>query len=195
MVNAQSSLHRSLAVDAQLRAQALAADRANKPTGLLLLASVLIAASIIFLLASAMGLKSSRAQLADALRYSSQINQLLKEIDESHSSSIDLAKLYPRLPFLQADTLDRIDKLGIKFQIRPSVSTPRSNPILPRAGIYKGTITCRVNTEPLDQILAWLNGILTYEPHQGNVFVSQISLSPNGKGWQSTFEISVYEHK
>lgn len=195
MVNNHSPLHRSLAVDAQLRAQALAADCANKPTGLLILASVLIAASAILLLVSVMGLNASRAQLARAQRYASEIDQLLGAIDDRQSSSIDLAKLYPRLPFLQANTLEQIEKLGIEFHIRPSVSPPRSTPILPRAGIHKGTITCRVNTEPLDQILAWLNGILRYEPHQGNVFVSQISLSPNGMGWQSTFEISVYEHK
>ena len=195
MVNSQPSLHRSLAVDAQLRALALAADRANKPTSLPLFAAILIAAALMFMLLSTVGLASRRAELASAQTYAQEIDGLLDSIKQRQTSSIDLAKLYPRQPYLQVNILELVATLGLEFQTSPTVSLPRENPIIPRAGIYQSTVTCRLQTEPLDQILAWIDGILRFEPHQGKVFISQISLAPSGAGWQSTFEVSVYEHK
>jgi len=188
-------LHRSAQVDAQLSGMAASRDTANQPRMLVVLSAVLLAAALIFLMVGARKVSSARHSLANAQSYATRIDGLLNQIDTKKSSKVDFTKLYPKQPYLQVFTQDLVDKGSYEFTNKPSVSSPREILVLRDAGVYQLTIQCRIQQESLDKILKWIDDILRLKQLRGQAFLSHITLTPQGSGWQSSFDISVYTTK
>lgn len=196
MVNRPAPLHRSATLDAQLRAQALAADRANTPTGLLVITGALVVAALVYLLLGGLGVHSSRAALRSDQFTATSVDRLVEQINELSTNEVDLSQIYSRIRDFNVIVAEAKRDLTPAFSQEPIIAAPRNALISPSARVHQVDVACDFRSpESLESILAWMDAILHHERLEGRAFVSRVVLNPIGMGWQGGFTVSIYEHR
>ncbi len=192
---------RPASVEAQLRAMANGTDRANRPTGLLVLGCVVAVGFGLYALAAFRGWSASRSSLAMARADEATIERLIAEHATEKARTPDIAALFPVLATMGSD----IEKAARRTwgvaegQPVPGVTVGRAidGQIFSTqvANILKlKSVEANIADQPLDKVLAWLAAVES-DRFLGPTFVSSLTLSPAGQGWQGTVRFSTYERK
>lgn len=186
---------RSPELDMQLSAMAAATDRANRPHSLLVIPLLLVVAATIVLLWSASRVSAAKAAVITQKSNLSRIEQLVDAIKSETQATVDLEKLFPRQAYFSSNVTESWRDRGVNFSQPPAVSDPVSSRILsgPHGVVSRSEVTCSLTSEPLEEILKWIDNVLRHPSLQGQVWVSHLQLSPSGRGWRATIRFALYE--
>ncbi len=188
---------RSSDLDRQLAAMAGSVDRANRPGSLLAFPLLLVAAALLVVFWSFSRLSSARAEARAEIRNLDRIEQLVDAIDAESNSAIDFEALYPRKPYFATDIIASWRDAGIPFSMPPLVSDPIEAVVLSGANgtIRRQEVQCSVTSEPLDQILQWIDNVLRRPNLKGQVWVSSLQIRPAGPGWGASIRFGAYDYR
>lgn len=196
-----TSRPRSPGLETQLRALANGTDRANRPTGLLVLGCVVAAGFGLYALAAYRGWSASRASLAMAQADASTVERLIGEHAAEKARTPDLGSFFPAQPKYGTDIERAASRAWGLPDGQPvpgvTVGRPVDGQIFSTqvANVLKlRSVDATITDQPLDKIMAWLAAVES-DKFLGPTFVSSLTLSPAGKGWQGTVRFSTYERK
>lgn len=172
-------------------------DRANRPSSLLAFPLLLVFAALLVLFWSFSRLSAARSEARAEVRNQERIEQLVAAIEAESSASIDFEALYPRNPYFASDIVASWRDQGVVFSTPPLVSDPIEAVVLTGAGgtIRRQEVQCSVTSEPLEQILAWIDNVLRRPNLQGQVWVSSLQIRPAGAGWGASIRFAAYEYR
>ena len=188
---------RSSDLDRQLSAMAASVDRANRPSSLLAFPLLLVAAALLVVFWSFSRLNSARAEARSELSNLNRIEQLVAAIEAETQSAIDFEALYPRKPYFASDIIASWRDAGIAFSAEPLVGNAIEAVVLtgPSGAIRRQEVQCSITSEPLDQILAWIDNVLRRPNLKGQVWVSSLQIRPAGAGWGASIRFGAYEYR
>jgi len=189
------AIARSPEVDAQLHAMALSTERSNRPRALILLPALLVVAGIVYL---GVGLKTrtdATRRLARAATYDATIQSYVRAFQSAESEEIDFRELYPPNPYISPDIREALRASGVEFPTEPTIGQASSTTVMQEPRIVRTTVTCTVREGPLESILQWIEAIESWETLEGHAFISRLTLDPRPRGWQCSFDVSIYENR
>lgn len=177
-----------------ISALAASVDRANRPSSLLALPTLLVAAALIVVLWSFSQLRGARAEVALERANLASISRLANEIGAELHSEIDFEALYPRQAHFGSEVIASYQNQGLKFAIPPTIGEPVLATVLSTpVTVMRLDLQCSVTSEPLEVILQWIDTVLRHPTLGGQVWVSSLQLSPSGAGWAASIRFSLYE--
>lgn len=194
---------RTTSVETQLRAMANATDRANRPTGLLVLGLVVAVGFALYAIAAGTRWGVAKTAFARAQSDSVTVDRLVTDYKNHKANTPDVAKLFPSLASMGSDIEDQARKAwGIADKAPvPGVTVGRKT----KGNIYDPAVNkaldlqiieATIADQPLEKIMQWLANV---EDNQKNLlgptFVSSVSLNPANAGWQGSVRFSTYERK
>lgn len=189
-------------IEAQLASFASAADRANRPSFVLMLASAALVAAGLYLVFALSDHLKQRRVLRAAGAEAGRVVALITQIEQAEGQEIDLNSKFPLKQFFgtQIEEAYRGDAdagtQAIPFREPPQVGTRREAPLMgSAAGLQRTEIACTVGNESLEHIFQWVDQVLSHKFLKGQVHVSHLSLRPISPGWGATIHFSVYEFK
>lgn len=192
---------RPLGVEAQLRAMANATDRANRPTGLLIIGVVVAVGFGLYALTGVRGWTSARSSFSRTRADAATVDRMVRDYTAIKSNTPDLNKLFPPLATMGAD----IERWARKTwgvadgQPVPGITVGRKQ----KGNIFEPAVESRLELhsveatiadQPLEKITQWIRSVEN-DSFLGPTFVSSLSLSPAGAGWQGSVRFSTYERK
>lgn len=188
---------RSYDVDMQLSAFAAAADRANRPTSLLAFPLLLAVIATVVLLWSFSQFSAARAIAGAEAENQVRIDSLVSAIEAESQAALDFEKLYPPNPYVSSEINASWRESGVNFSTPPIVSDPVRSVALagPAGTIHRLVVSCSVTSEPLEEILQWIDNVLRNPTLQGHVWVSHLQLSPSGNGWRANIRFALYQFR
>lgn len=170
------------------------ADRANRPTKYFVIASVLILASLIYLLTGINTFLEGNGRLERLTAEQNTTERLLKDIEQLKNRNPDLVKLYPPgeafMPNHLRDAAAKAFADNPETETEPgffSVGDVRTEPLETTRGLLNNN-TIRVSVSgtrqfPIRDILLFIQTALEDDP-SGLMFLSELSLRPTPQGWQ-----------
>ncbi|MEQ8850846.1 MAG: hypothetical protein RIB32_03585 [Phycisphaerales bacterium] len=174
----------------QLRAASSAADRANRPTPLILVPTLLLIAAAIFSLWSLRSFAGARSQLKSQAARSAEITGLLDTLAAVKAEEKDTGRQFQKAAYLLTD-LDEgtpeepghAKRLGLN--IRDVTDRRPPSPVRDEELVLR-QVDCYISGQPLDKIFEWMNACLNDENYKGRLFVYQVNLKPNRvSGWDA----------
>jgi len=153
------------------------ADRANRPTKYFVIASVLILASLVYLLMGINTFLEGNGRLERLAAEQNTAERLLKDIERLNNRNPDLLRLYPpgeiRMPNYLRDAATKA------FADNPETDT--------EPGFFNvGDVSVSVGGSrqlPIKDILLFIQTALEDDPSD-LMFLSELSLRPTPQGWQ-----------
>ncbi len=198
----ESSLRgRTPSAEAQLRAMANGVDRANRPSGLLLIGAAAALGFLLYASITFAGWMHARsAYLAQAAK-AREIDKLMADWNFEKAKSPDLEKLFPPLRVMGSDIETEAQKvfagapglpvqgLVVSAKTQGRIWQPNLASVL---DVY--TVDCQANDLPLEKICTWISNV-EKNTLIGNVFLGKLSLNPAQSGWQGLVTFAAYEKK
>jgi hypothetical protein len=180
----------------QLSAMASAVDRANRPTSLLTVPALVLVAAFLFCMWSYRGLAAERSALRAKQSELARIDAVIRDIETEKKKGIDLEKAYPPAPYFGSYVEDVWKKdLAGQFKEPPTVGQVTQGRVDTTSPLTRSEMTVTVANEPLEAILKAIEGTLNREFLKGQVFLSQVQLTPTGTGWRAVARFSLYEKR
>jgi type II secretory pathway component PulM len=176
-----------------LRPLAMAAERANRPTAIVVFSGALLAASLVFLFWSAKGVNAAEARLRRATNEAIEVQRVAAEItrmrDAGTQSTGEEAKYRP-IPTLLSSISASADQAGLST--RPQITPQRDDTQLDGALVRKN-IGARVSGQEIGDVLRWVETVLR---QVDGLYVSQFKVTPNRTtGWNIELRFSRWELK
>lgn len=185
-------------IDAQLNAMAGSADRANRPTTLVIMGAGVVAVAAIFALWSGARFLTARQRLQAEMNNRAQVGMFLTQIASKKQETPDLDAKYPPLPFFDPNVhetalnvygLSQDEKAKLPVAVRPRESP---KPLTGTPGVSKTSVDVTFNAQPLEKIFALINAVQENKDLR-TTFVSSINLTPITTGWNGTIRFGAYE--
>lgn len=186
--------HRPAGSEPYIVAMANQADRANRPTKYLVIALVLIFASIVYMLFGVQAYAEGNGRLERLSRDQRSAERLLEDIERLNNRNPDLLRLYPpgemRMPNYLREAAEKAFKNNPDTETTPdffSVGDVTSEPLETTRGLLNNN-TIRVSIGqarqiPIEDILLFIQTALEDDP-SGLMFLSDLHLRPTPRGWQ-----------
>lgn len=185
-------------IDTQLQAMAAGADRANRPTTLVVAGIAVLAIAAIFALWSGGKFVNARKRLHSEMRARSTTANLLSVIAGRKQELPDLDALYPPQPYFDTNVyetalsvygLTQDQKSQLPVAVRPR-ETPK--PLTGTPGVGKTSVDVTFSAQPLSKIFELMNAVQE-SAYLRTTFVSSINLTPIPTGWNATIRFGAYE--
>lgn len=185
-------------IDTQLQAMAASADRANRPTGLVVIGGAVLTLAAIFALWSGFSFLKARNRLKDEMATREWVGVRLARIASKKQETPDLDAIYPPMPYFDTNIEDtalkvyEIAKEEKQAKLPVAVRPPDGpRPLTGTPGVGKTTVDVSLNAQPIEKILGLLNA--TQEsPYLKTAFVSSINLTPIPAGWNAQIRFAAY---
>lgn len=176
---------------------AASVDRANRPSSLLVFPLLLVAVALLVVFWSFARLNTARGEARAEINNLDRIEQLVGAIEAETQSAIDFEALYPRKPYFASDIIASWRDEGIQFSTPPLVGEAIEAVVLSGASgtIRRQEVQCSITSEPLEQILAWIDNVLRRPNLIGQVWVSSLQIRPAGAGWGASIRFGAYEYR
>ena len=170
------------------------ADRANRPTKYFVVASVLILASLVYLLMGINAFLEGNGRLERLAAEQNTAERLLKDIERLDNRNPDLLRLYPpgeiRMPNYLRDAATKAFADNPETETEPgffNVGDVSTEPLETTRGLLNNN-TIRVSVGgsrqlPIKDILLFIQTALEDDPSD-LMFLSELSLRPTPQGWQ-----------
>jgi type II secretory pathway component PulM len=176
-----------------LRPLAMAAERANRPTAIVVFSGLLLFAAVVFLFWSAKGVSAAEARLRRATNEAVEVQRVAAEItrmrDAGTQSTGEEAKYRP-IPTLLSSISASADQSG--FSTRPQIIPERDDVQLDGA-LTKKRIRATVSGQEIGDVLRWVETVLR---QVDGLYVSQFKVTPNRTtGWNIELRFSRWELK
>lgn len=179
--------------EAQLSAAAGAADRANRPTILVVAPALLLLGAVIITLITFQRFSSAKATLKDRVAEQTKVNAQVDYYAVLEQARPDVATLYPINDFMDTN-MDDIAR-DVWGEELPITVSPKSNPRpvgLNRA-IERSDVEVGITAPtPIDEIFEFVHRVLSDEQLDG-VFLAKIDIRPNPGGWTGQLKFRTYE--
>ncbi len=182
-------------IETHLAALAAAADRTNRPASLLNIPLLLVLCALLLAAWEFRDMQSQRGLLRREQERVRLVTQLTEQINAEKKKELNLQALYPPAPFFGSQVVESWQSQGISFKEPPQVGTTQKADVFPSSPVTRTEVACGVNSEPVENILAWIQNIQEHQFLKGRVFVSQCLLTPLPTGWRAAFRVGLYEHK
>lgn len=180
----------------QLHSMAAGADRANRPTLLVVVGGAMVAIAIVVLLVGGARLASGQRRLANELADAENLRNRVQQYVRLENARPDLAALYPSYRFMD---------VHISEIAQREINPDNTNPAPVQVGL-KSTKTLQADSRlnrsdvaiditrdvELERILAFVNTLET-DPRTGRGFVSEFTIRPNNTGWVGEIQYTIYE--
>ncbi|MBL0926798.1 MAG: hypothetical protein IBJ11_03990 [Phycisphaerales bacterium] len=183
--------------EAQLAALAAAADRANRPTGMIVLTALLAGIGLAFLLVSLAAYSRSKSEYRVNFETATRTRKLLADIDSLRQLRPDVNKLYPPTNFMTANISEVAQQVwGSAALSSVRIGDAQISPLPFSEGVDRATVQCVIDSQPLEKILRWIDEV---PKHKGfmdgghKVFVSQFTVQPSGPGWQANINYTMFQ--
>lgn len=185
-----------LGADRSVAALANQADRANRPTTLVVIAGVILLAALIYLVIGLQTSIGARESLRAASNTQYNTARQLSEIEKAKTTGPDL-EIYSGSAALMPTALNKIasevwgETSGGRTFIRIDAS-PDKKPLNENPSLLRSTVNCTISNQPIEQILEFLKATDTDE-RMAKAFVSRLRLTPTPQGWNAEIEFRRYE--
>ena len=187
-------MFRPAQTEVELAAMAFTADRANRPTWLIVGAMVLLIIGLGYSLLQIAALSDAREDLARAQRMNVQIDQEIDRYQSLMQQEREEDRRWRPLPNMASD-LVKIAEARNLFETEPRVDQRKERSLGQLAPDFTSWyVECRVQSEPLQAILTWVDASLE-SPFLRGVFLSRIELIPNDTGWTANLRFRSYQKK
>lgn len=171
-----------------IRAHAASAARRNSPTTLLVLAGLVLLASVTFALWSAGSARTARARLSAVVASSAGVERLIAEIDGLRAET-NIARTDGRYSRqLQLSKLAAINT-SVGLPTPPSLQEQRPRSI-GDAPIEKRLVDVTMNNAPLPTALQWITEAQRTIP---GLFITALELRPTPSGWTVRVQVARWE--
>ncbi len=182
-------------VENQLRAQAAAADRANRPTMLVVVPALLLVGALLLTLVAGVRLVESKRTLERRLADRAQVERIVFEAEQLRRRTPDLDALYPPLPGL-GDEIEREARRvwpeGSRGTVRVGQVNPRPWSVSSTGDLVQVSVDCTVSNVSFQDLTTWIRRVID-EPTRRRVFVSKLSVEPTPQGWTGTVQFRAYQ--
>ncbi len=186
--------HRPAGSEPYIVAMANQADRSNRPTKFIVVASALILASLVYLLLGINAYAEGNGRLDRLIREQRSAEGLLENIERLNNRNPDLLRLYPpgeiRIPFYLREAAAKAFDNNPDTETRPdyfNVGDVTSTPLeTTRGRLNSNTIRVSIGQAqqiPIDDILLFIQTALEDDP-SGLMFLSDLHIRPTPRGWQ-----------
>ena len=183
----------SPSIETQLGAAANAADRANRPTLIVVAPALLLVGAIILVLITNHRFSVAKSVLGDRLAERARVDQLIEFAAELEAANPDIGVLFPPNPFMDVNIADVAqDVWGENGPVDVSgKSNPRS------VGLARQIERSDVDVSftqpiPLDELFRFIHGVLSDQELRG-VFLARINITPRSGGWMGSLRFRLYE--
>jgi len=186
--------HRPAGSEPYIVAMANQADRANRPTKFIVVAIVLILASLVYLLLGINSFVEGNGRLERLTREQSTAERLIEDINRLNNRNPDLLRLYPPGESLVPNNLREAAKKA--FANNPNTETTpeffsvgdvTTEPLeTTRGRLNNNTIRVSIGQArqiPIEDILLFIQTALEDDP-SGLMFLSDLHIRPTPRGWQ-----------
>lgn len=179
---------------AQLAAAANAADRANRPTHLVALGSLVLVAGIIYALLSLNALRTSRSAVESAAYQAALIDRNIDMYNNLEVEEQSLADVYPRNAYIDSAIAQAADPYRDEFSRDPQIpSVPERRAVPGLSGVDRYTLRCSLNNDPIELTTRWITDALKEPEHLANrIFVARIALTPVNPQWRTQVSFAWY---
>lgn len=175
-----------------LAALASGAERANRPTAVVIFSALLLLVVTIFALMSVRDASRARAlyvweagNRAQVETVADQIRLVRKE-EEVRKNQPDAFAPEPRL-------LSAISSAGSAAGLPPSLlRIEEGREEVPNSPLVRRTVTARLDGQPIEPVFEWLQGSLQAV---SGLHIIQLSLKPTPRGWDLTVKFARWELK
>jgi len=176
-----------------LRPLAMGAERANRPTGIVVFSAVLLLASFAFLLWSSSGVSAAERSLRRATTEASDVRRIAAEIermnDAGSQATTEEAKYRPA-PALLSTISASADAAGLAP--RPRI-TPQRDDEQRDGALVRKNVQASVEGQEIGDVLRWIETVVR---QVDGLYVSQFKVKPSRTtGWNIEVRFSRWELK
>ena len=182
----------SAQLEQQLTALAAGIDRANKPTSLLSIPMLLIVVACFWTFWQHRSMRGAQALIDAKTNEVQEITKLVGLIKTERTKSVDIAKLYDKLPFFGSQVEEAWKQRNIPFRESPNLGNVTPSQILSNPIIFRSDVQVTINNDSFEHIAKAVDSTLKHEFLERRVFVSLAQLTPVVGGWRSTIRFSAY---
>ncbi|MFM9957135.1 MAG: hypothetical protein ACKVZJ_03600 [Phycisphaerales bacterium] len=192
---------RPTSIESQLRAMANATDRANRPTGLLVIGCVVALGFGLYALAAFRGWSAARSSLTLAQADAATVERLIGEHAAEKAKTPDLGTMFPKQAALGTDIEKAARRVWQLAENQPipgvTIGRPADGTIFSAqvaAVLQLRSVEATIADQPLEKVFGWLAAVES-DKFLGSTFVSSLNLNPAGQGWQGSIRFNTYERK
>jgi hypothetical protein len=181
-------------IETQLGAAANAADRANRPTLLVVAPALLLLGAIVLVLVTNHRFSVAKSALSARLAERARVDQLIEYASELEAANPDVGVLFPPDPFLDVKIADVAqDVWGEGGPVTVSgKSSPRAVGLARQ--IAKSDVDVSWTTPlPIDELFTFIYRVLNEPEMTGHVFLARINIKPLPGGWIGSARFRLYE--
>ncbi|MGP1308699.1 MAG: hypothetical protein ACTS27_00690 [Phycisphaerales bacterium] len=176
-----------------LRPLAMAAERANRPTAIVVFSVALLLGAVIFLLWSARGVNAAEQRLERAVAEAAAVNDVAAQIrrirEEGSQAAPEDAKYRPAANLLSTISTAS-DRIGMST--RPQITPQRDDEQL-RGPLVRRNIGARITGQEIGDALRWIETVVG---QVDGLYVSQFKVTPSRTtGWNIDVRFSRWELK
>lgn len=188
--------------DPHLHIAANAADRANKPATLLILAITIFVAMAAWLIVAALNLSTAHSDYKSERQRQARVIMQANQVLDAQAKSPSLENIYGRpgtaviMPNHIRDVARQVWNLEPDQPLDAIVSIPSdisTSNLTTVTGLQSADVVVRINNQPLDKILEFTQSALEYQ-FLNSTFILNFTLSPrNPNGWTAAITFRRYQ--
>lgn len=188
---------RDAQTETRLQALANAADQSNRPTALLLVPTLLVAAALVYAAWSWQGYSKRQTEMQNARARAQSVVTLVAQIGSLKAGEVDVTEAFPAQPFFDSNIAEVQTDGGFAFQPPPTIGRPENRrvPGLPTGvRLNQVNVSVQLNDAGIEDTMRFVDEVLRVDHHSARSFVSSFSATPLGgrEGWRTSIVFSVY---